>query len=600
MRNLSTVSLCFALTSLLSLTAHAQSNSLRVSVDVSETSAIAGDVIVVEVTAKTSMNANINIDVPQYDWAMELGRSQSQSSQFSFGTGGQQVQREQRLSIELQLNKAGEFTLNGIEARAGSDKASARPVRIRVAKNQQAVATKAIVGQVSPPTAQEGSLFVRYRPNKGRAYLGEQVLLDLDIFANGNFSLEDTKPPALDGFWREIIDQPTQLRARNTRVNGRPFRTYRLWRMAIFPLEAGKKLIEPTQLGFSTNRSIFSTGKKMRRTAPPLELEILPLPTEGRPAGFVSTNVGEYKLTASIDKTNVAPGKAILLKVTLRGSGNIKNTQLPKVDMIDGFRVFPPTIKDDIQVTTQGVSGSKTAELILMPTRGGRLEIPSIELATFNPATESYETLRARSFSVYVQGNPDLATESNTTPQVIAAEPLPSQKTNKDELRPPRFKDKLQTRQSNVTNEDWFLPALMSPFILLILLFLIDGIRAFATKETESSLRKKTDHATQQRLKKAAQAAESSQPETAYVEIHEALISFVSEISRTNIRGQTNDEIRKTLSDLGMSEAIIERLVQELENCDFARFAPGARDAAAVRAALQRSQEIFSELKSWK
>ena len=33
-------------------------------------------------------------------------------------------------------------------------------------------------------TAQEGSLFVRYRPNKASAYLGEQVLLDLDIFSS--------------------------------------------------------------------------------------------------------------------------------------------------------------------------------------------------------------------------------------------------------------------------------------------------------------------------------------------------------------------------------------------------------------------------------
>ncbi|MEE2903657.1 MAG: BatD family protein [Myxococcota bacterium] len=582
------------------MTSHAQSGRLKVTVDVSDTAVVAGDIVVVEIKATTSMNANINIDVPQYDWAMELGRSQSQSSQFSFGTGGQQVQREQRLSVELQISKEGEFTLQGIQARAGTDKVTAKPVKIRVAKSQQAVATKAIVGQVSPPSAQEGSLFVRYRPNKASAYLGEQILLDLDIFANGNFSLDDTKPPALDGFWREMVDQPTQLRARNTRVNGRPFRTYRLWRMAIFPLEAGKKLVESTQLGFSTNRSIFSTGKKLRRTAPPLELDILPLPTEGRPTGFVSTNVGEYKLTASIDKNNVAPGKAILLKVTLRGTGNIKNTQLPKVEMIDGFRVFPPTIKDDVQITNQGVSGSKTAELILMPTRGGRLEIPSIELTTFNPTTESYETLRTRSFSVYIQGNPDVAAATNVAPQVIAAEPLPSQQTDKDALRPPRFREKLQPTGNPITSQNWFFPTLLAPFLLLMLFISIDGIKAFLSKETESSLRKKIDQATKQRLVAAAQAANSNQPEQAYVEIHEALISFGSEIGGTNIRGQTNDEIRKTLLSLEMNDPLIERLVQELENCDFARFAPGARDATTVNEALERAQNIISELKSWK
>ena len=125
-------------------------------------------------------------------------------------------------------------------------------------------------------------------------------------------------------------------------------------------------------------------------------------------------------------------------------------------------------------------------------------------------------------------------------------------------------------------------------------------MKSFLSKETESSLRKKIDQATQQRLVAAAQAATSNQPEQAYVEIHEALISFGSEVSGTNIRGQTNDEIRVTLSNLGMNEPLIERLVQELENCDFARFAPGAREATAVNEALERAQNIISELKSWK
>jgi hypothetical protein len=575
----------------------AQASSLQVTASLSENTIASGDVFVLEVRASTTINSEITIQVPRYPWASELGRRQSQSSQFSFGTGGQKIKREQTLVVELQAKKSGSFRLENIRAQAGTTRASAPVVILTVLNNQQAIASRAVVGQVTPPADNEKNLFVRYRPNKAKAYLGEQIILDLDIFANGNFSLDQTKPPALNGFWREMIEQPTQLRARDIRVNGQRYRAYRLWRMAIFPLEAGTRLIEATQLGFSMNRSIFSTGKRLRRTAPPLEIDVLPLPTEGRPKGFVSTNVGNYQLSATIDKQNVAPGKAVVLKLTLRGSGNIKSAKLPSVQRVDGFRVFPPTTKDSMQVSAQGVSGVKEAEMILMPLRGGRLTIPTFELAVFNPSRQTYERLRTRSFTVFVQGDPSIAAATN--PQVInPIKPRPKP-ISKDALKPLRFRSQLSIREAPITSTSWFIPALFAPLLLLGLVVLAEQAKAQVSKETPASKRRKAAVAAQNRLSKAQDAADKGAPEKAYMEINEALLEYASEKSGVAIRGLTMDETRDLLGRKNAPETVIEDLIQELENCDFARFAPGANEKSAIEEALARASRLIADLQDW-
>jgi hypothetical protein len=579
----------------------AEASNLQITASVSDSAVAIGDVFVLQITAVTTINSQIEIQVPAYPFAVELGRRESQSSSFSFGTGGQQIKREQTLNVELQAQEAGTFRIENIQAQAGTDRATALAPSISIAKSQQVFAARAVVGQIAPPAENEKNLFARYRPNKAKVYLGEEIILDLDIFTNGNFSLDNTKPPALDGFWREMIDQPNQLRARNAQVGNTRYRAYRLWRMAIFPLEAGTRLIEATQLSFSMNRSIFSGGNRIRRNAPPLEIEVLPLPTEGRPSGFVSTNVGVYQLSARIDKSHVPAGKAVMLKLILQGKGNIKSAHLPKVEQLDGFRIFPPTIDDSVDIGSQGVSGRKEMEMILMPTRGGRLNIPSIELSVFNPVKASYERLQTRAFTVFVSGDPSAA---NQAPVIDPSEAQGLRRRSrksldKSALRPLRFRSELRPRSKPIMNAAWFFPTLFAPFFFLVLIVFSEQLKAQITKETPASKQRKAVREARQRLTKAKDAAANSTPEQAYTQISDVLLAFASDKTQLAVRGLTLDETRTLFVQKGADETLIDAFIEELENCDFARFAPGAQEQVAMESAFVRAFDLIAQLEAW-
>ena len=60
----------------------------------------------------------------------------------------------------------------------------------------------------------------------------------------------------------------------------------------------------------------------------------------------------------------------------------------------DGFREFAPTITDKVEPDGEGLHGTKTAEILLMPERGGRLEIPSIDMTIFDPDEKRYRKFK--------------------------------------------------------------------------------------------------------------------------------------------------------------------------------------------------------------
>ena len=579
--------------------AHAQSVSVQARF--TEAVVAVGDYVTLEVQAATdSINGNIDVNVPPQEGLNEVRRSASESSSFSFINNTRQVRRERTIRIDFEAIKPGNYRVQDITAQVGGTRQAAPPISIRVVETTTALASTPTPGGIVPPRPEEGNLFVRYRVNKASAYLGEQIILDLDIFTNASFNLEDAKgPPDLDGFWKEVIEKPTRLQSRIVNVAGKRWRAYRLWRVAIFPLQAGLRTIGKTPLTFSMNRSVFSTGQRLRRAAPPIKLEILPLPTEGRPSGFVSTNVGNYRMSTIVDAQRVPAGKAVVLKVALRGAGNVKNAKLPTLPAVDGFRVFPPTVRDSIATNAGGVSGTKEAEIILMPLRGGRLTVPALSLPIFNPATKAYATLNAPAIPIFVDGDPTAAPRPPSGAVPPPSDPTGNTRGLAAKLDSPKLSSTLEPPAPPLRRRPLFLLLLLAPPLLFGLALLTDAVRGRLGRETPASRLRQAAREAHVRLGSAREAAEAGQAAEACSRIHETLLSFGTEKTKVAIRGLTMEETRAALLDCGVPEDLVDRLVQELEHCDFARFAPGAQDPEAISAALDRADQILSDLEAW-
>lgn len=569
--------------------------ALTVDASLSDTTVPVGDIVTLQVRAIARVDGDIRVEVPRVEGLSELSRSQSEGTSISWTSAGQSMTRERTITIELQADRAGQIAIPPVVARVAGHQAKSAALSVHVGESVLPSAETPEAGEVTPPTAGERDVFVRFRVDKNEVFLGEQLLLDCEIFVSPktSFNVDSNAPPStLDGFWMEIVDRPQRLERRVEVVGNKSYHVYRLWRIALFPLDAGEVTIAPLAVTLSQNRSIFGGGKRIRRRTQPLAIEVKPLPTQGRPADFSNNNVGRYLLSASIDHDKVPAGKAVLLRLSLSGVGNIRAARLPEVKDLDGFRVFPPTVTDETEVTPNGVRGTKTAEILLMPERGGRLEIPSFALTVFDPSTATYERRTTASMRLVVEGTPDAA----------AVAPPPSERPAKREgldLIPVRFRSSLGARDAQPWRRPWFLAGVAAPWLLYVAFLLAARLMKTATKETTKTKSRAATKAARSQLVAAKQALDAGDVATAYARFAEAVLEYGTDKCGVPLRGLTAEGVRSALLARGASPELAEQLGEELEAADYARFAPGTVANTDPAQAYARWEAIFAELEQF-
>lgn len=578
---------------------------INVSASLSEERVLTGDAVTLEINVVSQSQEAIEISMPRLEGMTELSRSKSEGTSIQWTGAGQKVTREYTVTIELQADKAGKLTIPPISARAGKNRGESTALFLNVGASEELAkdAETPDPDRITPPEKGEERLFLRYKVDKATAYVGEQIIIDLDVYAlpSMNFSIEDApQPPPLDGFWKEVLDQPRQLTRRIESVQGRSYHAYRVWRLAIFPLEAGERTIAQAQASFGVNRSIFGGGQRDRRKAPPIKLEILPLPTEGRPANFSSQNVGEYTLEAKLDRDRVPAGKALVLSLVLSGRGNLKNVRLPDLSEVPGFRVFAPTVTDAIEVDGTGIHGSKRAEILLMPERGGRLEIPSVSMTIFNPVEKRYQRLETGTQRVVVEGEPS----ANSGETLVATErgeaETKLEPVKKPSLRPLRYRSALSTTPVPPWQNPLLLGLFFLPPVIFVAARVFSSAYALSRRETEGSRRRAKSKANRERLSKARAAVDAGNTANAFREMREALLELASEKTGVALRGATIEEARAAFMARGASEKLTAAYVREMEAADYAAFAPQAMDRGALEGAADRWEALFADLEAFK
>ena len=88
--------------------------------------------------------------------------------------------------------------------------------------------------------------FIDVEVDKNQVYEGEQVTATYYIYSRGRVTEIDTlKYPTLAGFWKEDIELATRLNFRPTIINGIRYNRALLASYALFPIKAGKAVIDP-------------------------------------------------------------------------------------------------------------------------------------------------------------------------------------------------------------------------------------------------------------------------------------------------------------------------------------------------------------------
>ena len=423
-------------------------------------------------------------------------------------------------------------------------------------------------------------LFIKVSANKKRVYEQEPILLTYKVYTLVSLTQLEGKMPDLKGFHTQEVQLPQQKSFKLETVNGRPYRTVTWSQYVMFPQLTGKlqipsitfngivvqqnRSIDPFEAFFNGGSGYIEVKKQIQ--APGIEIQVDPLPD--RPANF-SGGVGNFNISAQLNKTETKANDPVSLRVIVSGVGNLKLIKQPEVVFPKDFDKYDAKVTDKTKLTTNGVEGSMIYDILAVPRHQGKYEIPPISFTYYDTSTHKYETVKTEGFTLDVAKGSGAASVSDFTGQ----EDL--QLLNKD-IRHIKTGD---TRQHSI--DDFFFGSagywvsLGVLALIFISLFVIFRQRAIENANISKQRGKKANKVATKRLKKASKLMADNKPGEFYDEVLRALWGYVGDKLNIPVEQLSHDNISQRLAERNVDEETVGQFMGALDECEFERYAPG-------------------------
>ncbi len=287
-----------------------------------------------------------------------------------------------------------------------------------------------------PSSADEGDpFFADLILSKKKVFVGEVVPVELRFYFNSRIGGQVGERPNFggEGF---TVQKFSNAVKREQVVNGTNYTVFS-FQSAITAVKSGTLEIPEASLearlqfpgkmpqGFDSffnnlplPQGMFSDNRDVTLKTKPMQLEVLPLPKDGKPEDF-SGAVGKFTIDASVSPKKAAAGEPVTLKASVSGQGNFEGMGSPVLTGDEGWRSYPPT--DKFQSTDAvGFTGEKTFEFPLIA-RQDQTRTPGLRFSYFDPSTEKYIVLTQDPLEVNAKAGGAGAPAASATP--VAAAP---------------------------------------------------------------------------------------------------------------------------------------------------------------------------------
>ncbi len=529
------------------------------------------------------------------DFDVLMGPNRSTKSETQIINGNMTSTTSVTFTYILMASKEGTFTIPGATITANGNQMVSNSVQIKVLPADKTGNSSSGSGgnqkSSAKTTISSDDLIITGTVNKTNLYEQEAFILTYKIYTLVDLrGFDNIKLPDFKGFHSQEIELPTNRQWGLEHYKGRNYQTTIYRQFVLFPQQAGQLTIEAARFdasiqiatpaldpfdAFFNGGNSFTEVKKTIFT-PKLSINVKALPAN-KPASF-SGGVGEFNLSASLDKSDVKTNEAVTLKLTISGTGNLKLISNPKIEFPSDFETYDPKVDNDFHVTNSGLSGTKVIEYLAIPRHPGAYKIPSVEFSYFDIKSNSYKVLKTKEFELNV--------EKGTASEDVNA--VGYYTSNKEELEILN-EDIRYIKQNEVTlskRGDFFYGTLsywafyLIPSIILIVAFILYRKQIVANANIAMMRTKKANKVAIRRLKKAGSLLQKNEKDAFYDEVLKGLWGYVSDKLNIPMSKLSKDNITEKLHNYGLDDALIEEFLLMLDNCEFARFAPSSDNQA--------------------
>ena len=538
-----------------------------------------------------------------------MGPSRSQQSSTQIVNGNVTSTSSITFTYILMANTAGEYTIGGASIVADGNQMVSNSVKIKVLpqdQNSNGGQGGSSAHSSSGTSVSDQDLFITATASKTNVFEQEAFVLTYKIYTReSNLQLNNAKLPDFKGFHSQEIEMTTNARWTPEHYRGRNYYTTVYRQFVLFPQQSGKLYIDPAQFQMTIGKPVqsddpfdafFNGGSnvieiKKSIATPKIAINVSPLPA-GKPADF-SGGVGEFTISSSINSKELKTNDAITIKLVISGTGNLKLISNPEIKFPEDFEVYDPKVDNQVRLTREGLTGNRVIEYLAIPRHAGTYKIPGVSFSYFDIRSKSYKTLKTEEYVVNIEkgaGNAD---------QVIA------NFTNKEDLKV-LGEDIRYIKQNEVTLQPKgsFFYGSMSywlfyiiPALAFIIFFIIYRKQAAENANVAKVRTKKANKVATKRMKLAGKLLSENKKDAFYDEVLKALWVYISDKLNIPVSRLSKDNIEEKLRNHGVSEELIKDFLNALNDCEFARFAPGDENQAMDKV-YSSSIEVISKMEN--
>ena len=541
-----------------------------------------------------------------------MGPSRSQQSSIQIINGKRTSNSSTAFTYILLAGSPGTYTIPAASVEVNGEKVFSNAISIKVLPQDQNSGNSGNNGGGSASSSRSqaagsrisaNDLFITATASKTTVHEQEAILLTYKVYTVVNLRQLYGKMPDLKGFHTQEVELPQQKTFTLEHYKGRNYNTTVWSQYVLFPQQTGKLEIPSITFdGVVAQQTVsddpfdafFNGGGyvevKKKITTPKVVINVQPLPA--KPAGF-SGAVGEFKLASSINATDVKTNDAVTIKLTLSGTGNMKLIGTPEVKFPQDFEIYDPKVTDDYKLTNSGLTGTKTFEYLAIPRHAGNFTIPAVEFTNFDLKSNSYKTLKTEAYNLKVakgQGNANQVISDFTNKESVKmlGKDIRFIKLGDSSLRP---------------KGDFFFGTVgyylcyLIPLLLFVVFAVIYRQKALENANVAKVKTKKANKVATRRMKLAGKLLAENKKNEFYDEVLKALWGYISDKLSIPVSQLSKDNIEAELTNYGVQEALIAEFIGVLNECEYARYAPGNENEAMDKV-YSASVEVISKMEN--
>ncbi len=556
------------------------------------------------------INGLSNFHAPDFKNFMILsGPNQSTSMQIINGA----VSASKAFYYYVQPQKTGKYEIGSASVEYDGKTYNSNPITITVEKGSPKSQASGSNGSQNSQTISDKeigeNLFVRATVDREKVYLGEQVTVTYKLYTRLSIAsqMSVNKLPSYEGFWAEEIDVPNNINFSTEMYKGKQYRVGLLKKVALFPSQTGDLSVTPFVLNVPVqirqqrksgnifdnffNDPFFNNSRTVNYTAKSntIRLKVEPLPSKDVPKSYNGA-VGNFSMSADLNKDETTTNESITLKIKINGTGNIQLLNMPEINLPPGMDKYDPKISQKVNRTGM-ISGTKTAEYLIVPRTAGKKVIPPVKFTYFDPSKRAYETLETKSFTVNV------AQGSGTVAQGGSGMSKEDVKLLGQDIR------YIKTSYGDITEQQGVLLFHAGFWVAAGLpLLLLAGLITWKRREDKLAgniqlLRfQKADKVARTRLKTAKGLMQENNQTAFYTEMSQALFGYLEDKLRIPKSEISLERAVEKLNKLTNDEGLLTNLKECADQCEYARFAPSGNGKAAMNEMYDKMAGVIIEL----